>query len=165
LFVYTALLRFIIARFQFLENPEEVFNAFRNESILNEERAKSTQGRLDYIDTAIKKLEVVKKRITEAFKAEAMTLQEFRKEKTDIELSGDKFVSERDGLMNKLHIQHNIEAKIDLFKETCHKFLSKLNDSKIVTEWLKKDIISSLCKQLLPSTELVLVLGLDPKYS
>jgi tRNA-specific 2-thiouridylase len=125
----------------FLENPEEVFNAFRNESILNEERAKSTQGRLDYIDTAIKKLEVAKKRITEAFKAEAMTLQEFRKEKTDIELSEEKLVSERDDLMNKLNIQHNIEAKIDLFKETCHKFLSKLNDPKIVTERLKGDII------------------------
>lgn len=125
----------------FLENPEEVFNAFRNESILNEERAKNIQGRLDYIDTAIKKLEIAKKRITEAFKAEAITLQEFRKEKTDIELSEEKLFSEREGLKNRLNIQHNIEAKIDLFKETCHKFLSKLNDPKIVTERLKKDII------------------------
>jgi len=41
-----------------LENPEEVFNTFRDESILNEERAKSIEGRLDYIDGAIKKLEV-----------------------------------------------------------------------------------------------------------
>ncbi|MFZ2356946.1 MAG: tRNA 2-thiouridine(34) synthase MnmA, partial [Candidatus Omnitrophota bacterium] len=43
--------------------------------------------------------------------------------------------------MNKLNIQHDIEAKIDLFKETCHKFLSKINDQKIMTERLKKDII------------------------
>lgn len=68
-------------------------------------------------------------------------VQEFRKEKFDIELSEEKLVSERDGLMNKLNIQHNIEAKTDFFKETCHKFLSKLNDPKIVTERVKKDII------------------------
>lgn len=132
-----------------LENPEEIFNAFRNESILNEERAKSTQGRLDFIDSAIKKLETAKKRITEAFKAEAMTLQEFRKEKTDIELSEEKLISERDGLTNKLNIQHNIEAKIDLFKETCHKFLSKINDPKIVTERLKKDIIKFVIDEVM----------------
>lgn len=75
------------------------------------------------------------------FKAEVMTLQEFRKEKTDIELSEEKLFSEREGLKNKLNIQHNIEAKIDLFKETCHKFLNKINNPKIVTERLKKDII------------------------
>jgi|GEM_PF-15380 len=125
----------------FLEKPEEVFNAFRNESILNEERVKSTHGRLLYIDAAIKKLETAKKRITEAFKAEAMTLQEFRKEKTDIELGEEKLISERDGLKNKLNIQNNVDAKIDLFQETCHRFLSKINDPKTVTERLKKAII------------------------
>ena len=115
-----------------LENPEEVFNTFRDESILNEERAKSIEGRLDYISDAIKKLEVAKKRITEAFKAEAMTLPEFRKEKTDIELSEEKLISERDALMMKLNVQHDVSAKIDLFKETCHKFLSKINDPKTI---------------------------------
>jgi len=146
----------------FLENPEEIFNAFRNESILNEERAKSTQGRLDYIDTAIKKLETAKKRITEAFKAEAMTLQEFRKEKTDIELSEEKLASERDGLMNKLNIQHNIEAKIDLFKETCHKFLSKINDQKIMTERLKKDIIKLVIDEVVIDGEKLKISAIIP---
>lgn len=32
-----------------------------------------------------------------------------------------------------LTIQHNIEAKIDLFKETRHKFLAKINDPKNYT--------------------------------
>ncbi len=146
----------------FLENPEEIFNAFRNESILNEERVKSTQGRLDYIDIAIKKLETAKKRITEAFKAEAMTLQEFRKEKTDIELSEEKLVSERDGLMNKLNIQHNIEAKIDLFKETCHKFLSKINDQKIMTERLKKDIIKLVIDEVVIDGEKLKIFATIP---
>ncbi len=41
----------------------------------------------------------------------------------------------------KLNVQHDVGAKIDLFKETCHKFLSKINDPKIVTERVKKDII------------------------
>ncbi len=146
----------------FLENPEEIFNAFRNESILNEERVKSTQGRLDYIDIAIKKLETAKKRITEAFKAEAMTLQEFRKEKTDIELSEEKLVSERDDLMNKLNIQHNIEAKIDLFKETCHKFLSKINDQKIMTERLKKDIIKLVIDEVVIDGEKLKISAIIP---
>ncbi len=109
--------------------------------IANEITASTKKILIDYIDSAIKKLETAKKRITEAFKAEAMTLQEFRKEKTDIELSEEKLISERDGLTNKLNIQHNIEAKIDLFKETCHKFLAKINDPKIVTNRVKKDII------------------------
>lgn len=77
-----------------------------------------------------------------------MTLQEFRKEKTDIELSEEKLISERDGLINKLNIQHNIEAKIDLFKETCHKFLSKINDPKIVTNRVKKDIIKLIIDEV-----------------
>lgn len=105
-----------------LKNPEDVFNTFRDESILNEERAKSIEGRLDYISGAIKKLEVAKKRITEAFKAEVMMLPELRKEKTDIELSEEKLISERDALMMKLNVQHDVSAKIDLFKETCYKF-------------------------------------------
>jgi hypothetical protein len=121
-----------------LKNTEEVFNNFRDELILNEERAKSIEGRLDYISSAIKKLEVAKKRITEAFKAEVMTLPELRKEKTDIELSEEKLISERDALMMKLNVQHDVSAKINLFKETCYKFFSKINDLKIVTERLKK---------------------------
>ncbi|PIR97533.1 MAG: hypothetical protein COT91_00975, partial [Candidatus Doudnabacteria bacterium CG10_big_fil_rev_8_21_14_0_10_41_10] len=145
-----------------LENPEEVFNTFRDESILNEERAKSIEGRLDYIDGAIKKLEVAKKRITEAFKAEAMTLPEFRKEKTDIELSEEKLISERDGLKMKLNVQHDVGAKIDLFKETCHKFLSKINDPKIVTERLKKDIIKLVIDEVVIEGESVKIFATIP---
>jgi len=145
-----------------LENPEEVFNTFRDESILNEERAKSIEGRLDYIDGAIKKLEVAKKRITEAFKAEAMTLPEFRKEKTDIELSEEKLISERDALMMKLNVQYDVSAKIDLFKETCHKFLSKINDPKIVTERLKKDIIKLLIDEVVIEGESVKIFATIP---
>lgn len=145
-----------------LESPEEVFNNFRDESILNEERVKSIEGRLDYIDNAIKKLEVAKKRITEAFKAEAMTLQEFRKEKTDLELSEEKLISERDGLKTKLNVQHDVGAKIDLFKETCHKFLSKINDPKIVTERLKKDIIKLVIDQVVIEGERVKIFATIP---
>ena len=145
-----------------LENPEEVFNTFRDESILNEERAKSIEGRLDYISDAIKKLEVAKKRITEAFKAEAMTLPEFRKEKTDIELSEEKLISERDALMMKLNVQHDVSAKIDLFKETCHKFLSKINDPKIVTERLKKDIIKLIIDEVVIEGESVKIFATIP---
>lgn len=145
-----------------LENPEEVFNSFRDESILNEERAKSIEGRLDYIAGAIKKLEVAKKRITEAFKAEAMTLPEFRKEKTDIELSEEKLISERDALMMKLNVQHDVSAKIDLFKETCHKFLSKINDPKIVTERLKKDIIKLVIDEVVIEGESVKIFATIP---
>ncbi|MDO8676642.1 MAG: tRNA 2-thiouridine(34) synthase MnmA, partial [Candidatus Azambacteria bacterium] len=145
-----------------LENPEEVFNTFRDESILNEERAKSIEGRLDYISDAIKKLEVAKKRITEAFKAEAMTLPEFRKEKTDIELSEEKLISERDALMMKLNVQHDVSAKIDLFKETCHKFLSKINDPKIVTERLKKDIIKLIIDEVVIEGERVKIFATIP---
>ncbi|MDP3729267.1 MAG: tRNA 2-thiouridine(34) synthase MnmA [bacterium] len=145
-----------------LENPEEVFNTFREESILNEERAKSIEGRLDYIGDAIKKLEVAKKRITEAFKAEAMTLPEFRKEKTDIELSEEKLISERDALMMKLNVQHDVSAKIDLFKETCHKFLSKINDPKIVTERLKKDIIKLIIDEVVIEGESVKIFATIP---
>jgi len=145
-----------------LENPEEVFNNFRDESILNEERVKSIEGRLDYIDGAIKKLEVAKKRITEAFKAEAMTLQEFRKEKTDLELSEEKIISERDVLKTKLNVQHDVGAKIDLFKETCHKFLSKINDPKIVTERLKKDIIKLVIDQVVIEGERVKIFATIP---
>ncbi len=145
-----------------LENPEEVFNNFRDESILNEERAKSIEGRLDYIAGAIKKLEVAKKRITEAFKAEVMTLPELRKEKTDIELSEEKLISERDALMMKLNVQHDVSAKIDLFKETCHKFLSKINDPKIVTERLKKDIIKLLIDEVVIEGESVKIFATIP---
>ena len=145
-----------------LENPEEVFNNFRNESILNEERAKSIDGRLDYISSAIKKLEVAKKRITEAFKAEVMTLPELRKEKTDIELSEEKLISERDGLIMKLNVQHDVSAKIDLFKETCHKFLSKINDPKVVTERLKKDIIKLLIDEVVIEGESVKIFATIP---
>ncbi len=145
-----------------LENPEEVFNNFRNESILNEERAKSIDGRLDYISSAIKKLEVAKKRITEAFKAEVMTLPELRKEKTDIELSEEKLISERDGLIMKLNVQHDVSAKIDLFKETCHKFLSKINDPKIVTERLKKDIIKLVIDEVVIEGESVKIFATIP---
>jgi len=139
-----------------------VFNSFRDESILNEERAKSIEGRLDYIAGAIKKLEVAKKRITEAFKAEAMTLPEFRKEKTDIELSEEKLISERDALMIKLNVQHDVSAKIDLFKETCHKFLSKINDPKIVTERLKKDIIKLVINEVVIEGESVKIFATIP---
>ncbi len=145
-----------------LENPEEVFNSFRDESILNEERAKSIEGRLDYIAGAIKKLEVAKKRITEAFKAEVMTLPELRKEKTDIELSEEKLISERDALMMKLNIQHDVSAKIDLFTETCHKFLSKINDPKIVTERLKKDIIKLVIDEVVIEGESVKIFATIP---
>lgn len=145
-----------------LENPEEVFNNFRDESILNEERAKSIEGRLDYIASAIKKLEVAKKRITEAFKAEVMSLPELRKEKTDIELSEEKLISERDGLIMKLNVQHDVSAKIDLFKETCHKFLSKINDPKIVTERLKKDIIKLLIDEVVIEGESVKIFATIP---
>jgi len=145
-----------------VENPEEVFNTFRDESILNEERAKSIEGRLDYISDAIKKLEVAKKRITEAFKAEAMTLPEFRKEKTDIELSEEKLISERDALMMKHNVQHDVSAKIDLFKETCHKFLSKINDPKIVTERLKKDIIKLVIDEVVIEGESVKIFATIP---
>jgi len=145
-----------------LSNPEEAFNAFRNESVLSEERAKSIQGRLDYIDSAIKKLEVAKKRITEAFKAEAMTLQEFRKEKTEIELSEEKLICERDGLSNKLNVQHNANAKIDLFQETCHRFLSKINDPKIVTERLKKDIIKLIIDEVVVEGEKIKIFATIP---
>ncbi|MSR76488.1 MAG: tRNA 2-thiouridine(34) synthase MnmA [Candidatus Ryanbacteria bacterium] len=145
-----------------LENPEEVFNNFRDESILNEERAKSIEGRLDYIASAIKKLEVAKKRITEAFKAEVMSLPELRKEKTDIELSEEKLISERDALMMKLNVQHDVSAKIDLFKETCHKFLSKINDPKIVTERLKKDIIKLLIDEVVIEGESVKIFATIP---
>ena len=145
-----------------MENPEEVFNTFRDESILNEERAKSIEGRLDYISDAIKKLEVAKKRITEAFKAEAMTLPEFRKEKTDIELSEEKLISERDALMMKHNVQHDVSAKIDLFKETCHKFLSKINDPKIVTERLKKDIIKLVIDEVVIEGESVKIFATIP---
>ena len=145
-----------------LENPEEVFNSFRDESILNEERAKSIEGRLDYIDSAIRKLEVAKKRITEAFKAEAMTLPEFRKEKTDLELSEEKLISERDALKIKLNVQHDVSAKIDLFKETCHKFLSRINDPKIVTERLKKDIIKLLIDEVVIEGERVKIFATIP---
>ncbi|MEI8328110.1 MAG: tRNA 2-thiouridine(34) synthase MnmA [Candidatus Taylorbacteria bacterium] len=139
-----------------------MFNSFRDESILNEERAKSIEGRLDYIAGAIKKLEVAKKRITEAFKAEAMTLPEFRKEKTDIELSEEKLISERDALMIKLNVQHDVSAKIDLFKETCHKFLSKINDPKIVTERLKKDIIKLVINEVVIEGESVKIFATIP---
>ena len=122
---------------------------------MNEERAKSMEGRLDYISGAIKKLEVAKKRITEAFKAEVMTLPELRKEKTDIELSEEKLISERDALMMKLNVQHDVSAKIDLFKETCHKFLSKINDPKTVTERLKKDIIKLVIDEVVIEGESV----------
>ena len=145
-----------------LENPEEVFNTFRDESILNEERAKSIEGRLDYIDGAIKKLEVAKKRITEAFKAEAMTLPEFRKEKTDLELSEEKLLTERDALKMKLNVQHDVGAKIDLFKETCHKFLSKINDPKIVTERVKKDIIKLVIDRVVIEGESVKIFAMIP---
>lgn len=145
-----------------LENPQEVFNNFRDESILNEERVKSIEGRLDYISEAIRKLEVAKKRITEAFKAEAMTLQEFRKEKTDLELSEEKLLSERDALKTKLNVQHDVGAKIDLFKETCHKFLSKINDPKIVTERLKKDIIKLVIDQVVIEGERVKIFATIP---
>jgi tRNA-specific 2-thiouridylase len=145
-----------------LENPEEVFNNFRDESILNEERAKSIEGRLDYIASAIKKLEVAKKRITEAFKAEVISLPELRKEKTDIELSEEKLISERDALMMKLNVQHDVSAKIDLFKETCHKFLSKINDPKIVTERLKKDIIKLLIDEVVIEGESVKIFATIP---
>jgi len=145
-----------------LENPEEVFNNFRDESILNEERVKSIKGRLEYISEAIRKLEVAKKRITEAFKAEAMTLQEFRKEKTDLELSEEKLISERDGLKTKLNVQHDVGAKIDLFKETCHKFLSKINDPKIVTERLKKDIIKLVIDQVVIEGERIKIFATIP---
>lgn len=145
-----------------LENPEEVFNNFRDESILNEERAKSIDGRLDYISSAIKKLEVAKRRITEAFKAEVMTLPELRKEKTDIELSEEKLISERDALMMKLNVQHDVSAKIDLFKETCHKFLSKINDPKIVTERLKKDIIKLVIDEVVIEGESVKIFATIP---
>ncbi len=145
-----------------LENPEEVFNNFRDESILNEERAKSIDGGLDYISSAIKKLEVAKKRITEAFKAEAMTLPEFRKEKTDIELSEEKLISERDALTMKLNVQHDVSTKIDLFKETCHKFLSKINDPKIVTERLKKDIIKFVIDEVVIEGESVKIFATIP---
>ena len=145
-----------------LENPEEVFNNFRDESILNEERAKSIEGRLDYIASAIKKLEVAKKRITEAFKAEVMSLPELRKEKTDIELSEEKLISERDALMMKLNVQHDVSAKIDLFKETCYKFLSKINDPKIVTERLKKDIIKLLIDEVVIEGESVKIFATIP---
>lgn len=145
-----------------LENPEEVFNNFRDESILNEERAKSIEGRLDYIASAIKKLEVAKKRITEAFKAEVMTLPELRKEKTDIELSEEKLISERDGLIMKLNVQHDVSAKIDLFKETCHKFLTKINDPKIVTERLKKDIIKLVIDEVVIEGESVKIFATIP---
>lgn len=145
-----------------LENPEEVFNTFRDESILNEERAKSIEGRLDYIDGAIKKLEVAKKRITEAFKAEAMTLPEFPKEKTDLELSEEKLLTERDALKMKLNVQHDVGAKIDLFKETCHKFLSKINDPKIVTERVKKDIIKLVIDRVVIEGESVKIFAMIP---
>ncbi len=145
-----------------MENPEDVFNAFRDESILNEERAKSIEGRLDYISGAIKKLEVAKKRITEAFKAEVMTLPELRKEKTDIELSEEKLISERDALIMKLNVQHDVSAKIDLFKETCHKFLSKINDPKIVTERLKKDIIKLVIDEVVIEGESVKIFATIP---
>jgi len=145
-----------------LKNPEDVFNTFRDESILNEERAKSIEGRLDYISGAIKKLEVAKKRITEAFKAEVMTLPELRKEKTDIELSEEKLISERDALMMKLNVQHDVSAKIDLFKETCYKFLSKINDPKIVTERLKKDIIKLLIDEVVIEGESVKIFATIP---
>lgn len=95
-------------------------------------------------------MEVAKKRI-----AEAMTLTEFRKEKTDIELSEEKLISERDALMMKLNVQHDVSAKIDLFKETCHKFLSKINDPKIVTEWLKKGIIKIVIDEVVIKGESV----------
>lgn len=145
-----------------LENPEEVFNNFRDESILNEERAKSIEGRLDYIASAIKKLEVAKKRVTEAFKAEVMSLPELRKEKTDIELSEEKLISERDALMMKLNVQHDVSAKIDLFKETCHKFLTKINDPKIVTERLKKDIIKLVIDEVVIEGESVKIFATIP---
>jgi len=145
-----------------LSSPEEVFNAFRDESVLNEDRAKTIQGRLDYINSAINKLEVAKKRITEAFKAEAMTLPEFRKEKTDIELSEEKMICERDGLMNKLNVQHDVSAKIDLFQETCHRFLSKINDPKIVTERLKKDIIKLIIDEVVVEGEKIKIFATIP---
>ncbi len=41
---------------------------------------------------------------------------------------------------NLFKLRH-LGIKLVFFKETCHKFLSKINDPKIVTERLKKDII------------------------
>ena len=91
-----------------------------------------------------------------------MTLPELRKEKTDIELSEEKLISERDALMMKLNVQHDVSAKIDLFKETCHKFLSKINDPKIVTERLKKDIIKLVIDEVVIEGESVKIFATIP---
>ena len=91
-----------------------------------------------------------------------MTLPELRKEKTDIELSEEKLISERDALMMKLNVQHDVSAKIDLFKETCYKFLSKINDPKIVTERLKKDIIKLLIDEVVIEGESVKIFATIP---
>ena len=91
-----------------------------------------------------------------------MTLPELRKEKTDIELSEEKLISERDALMMKLNVQHDVSAKIDLFTETCHKFLSKINDPKIVTERLKKDIIKLVIDEVVIEGESVKIFATIP---
>ena len=52
--------------------------------------------------------------------------------------------------------------KIDLFKETCHKFLSKINDPKIVTERLKKDIIKLVIDEVVIEVESVKIFATIP---
>ncbi len=91
-----------------------------------------------------------------------MTLPEFRKEKTGLELSEEKLLTERDALKMKLNVQHDVSAKIDLFKETCHKFLSKINDPKIVTERVKKDIIKLVIDRVVIEGESVKIFAMIP---
>lgn len=62
----------------------------------------------------------------------------------------------------KLNVQHDVSAKIDLFKETCHKFLSKINDPKIVTERLKKDIIKLVIDEVVIEGESVKIFATIP---
>ncbi|MEK7589048.1 MAG: tRNA 2-thiouridine(34) synthase MnmA [Patescibacteria group bacterium] len=64
--------------------------------------------------------------------------------------------------MMKLNVQHDVSAKIDLFKETCHKFLSKINDPKIVTERLKKDIIKLIIDEVVIEGESVKIFATIP---
>jgi len=62
----------------------------------------------------------------------------------------------------KLNVPHDVSAKIDLFKETCHKFLTKINDPKIVTERLKKDIIKLVIDEVVIEGESVKIFATIP---
>ena len=64
--------------------------------------------------------------------------------------------------MNKLNVQHNVNARIELFQETCHRFLSKINDPKIVTERLKKDIIKLIIDEVVVEGENIKIFATIP---